>query len=181
MYIVIDESGIHKQDGKSVIALVYIETNNLAKLEVLVTQTEEDLEIKPFHWAHTNWKVREKFISAITRGQFNIKLAIIPNPVKIDASMEEALRHLIVEKHINQILIDGSKPKSYSRKLKKILRDKGVSVKKLRTINDQSSPAMRVADAVAGITRYHSEKPDNQQIKPLYKKIKPKIEIIIQL
>ena len=181
MFILIDESGIHAQTGHSTIALVYVETPNLEKLEDQVTQIEKDLGIHNFHWAHRNWKIREQFIGSLAKADFKVKIAVLPNPVKIDESMEEALQHLIIEKHINQVLIDGSKPKHYTRKLKKVLRDKGVSVKKLRMVNDQSVPAMRIADAVAGLSRYHYDQPENTQATKLYKVIKPKIELTIEI
>ncbi len=181
MIILIDESGIHAETGHSTIALVYVEITNLEQLEEKILQAEQTIGIHGFHWAHRNWKIRDYFISQLATADFRVKLALLSNPVKIDDSMEEALQHLIIEKHIHQIMIDGSKPKRYTRKLKKVLRDKGVSVKKLRTANDQTVPALRLADAIAGLSRYHHDKPRQPQAAKLYKQIEPKIELIIQL
>lgn len=181
MIILIDESGIHAQTGHSTIALVYVEIANLEQLEKQILKVEQAIGIYGFHWAHRNWKIREQFITGLAKANFKVKLALLSNPVKIDYSMEEALQHLIIEKRINQIMIDGSKPKRYTRKLKKVLRDKGVSVKKLRAANDQAIPALRLADAIAGLSRYHHDKPEQSQAANLYKQIEPKIDLIIQL
>lgn len=93
---------------------------------------------------------------------------------------EYALQHLVIEKNISAIIIDGKKKKSYERKLKKVLRDKGISIKKLKTGNDESYPALRIADAIAGIVRYKNDNPENKDILPLYNLIKTKISITLE-
>lgn len=181
MNIFIDESGIHSPVGHSTIALVYIQTTDLAKLEKQIIAAEIEAGMYGgFHWAHRNWIMRERFITAMISADFKIKLALLINPINMDASLEDALRHLIIEKHIERIFIDGNKPKSYTRRLKKILRDKNVSVKTLRTVNDQAMPAIRLADAVAGLCRYYHDQPDSRA-KPLYKLLKPKITVTLEL
>lgn len=56
-------------------------------------------------------------------------------------------------------MIDSRKPKWYSLKLKKVLRDKGISVKKVITVRkDESSPGIRVSDCLAGLFRNSSQK-----------------------
>lgn len=54
------------------------------------------------------------------------------------------------------------------------LRDKGISVKKLRTLRDESSPGIRLADALAGVTRAYYDDPKGKAA-PLWKKIRHKI------
>jgi hypothetical protein len=60
------------------------------------------------------------------------------------------------------------------------LRDKGISVKKLKTGNDESYPALRIADAIAGIVRYKNDNPENKNVSYLYDLIKNKILITIE-
>lgn len=72
------------------------------------------------------------------------------------------------------IYVDGKKPRWVELRLKKVLRDKGISVKKLRTFNDESSPGLRLADALAGVTRAYYDNPKGKAA-PLWKKISHKI------
>ncbi len=180
MYIFIDESGVHQQDKKSVIALVYVAVENSATLGDAVLRIEKEIGINSFHWPHSAWPVRNKFVEKIVSQNFSAKVALIKNPFNLDQAYEYALKHLVIEKDLQAVVIDGKKNRSYERKLKKVLRDKGISIKKLRTGNDESYPALRVADAIAGIIRYRDEFPDNQKIGYLYDKIKTKILITLE-
>ena len=84
------------------------------------------------------------------------------------------MKYLIIERKIKKIIIDGKKPKWYERKIKKVLRDRGVSVKKLRTLYDEASPGLRLSDALAGLTRAYYDKP-TKTIEELYKLLENKI------
>ena len=97
LYIFIDESGIHKETGKSSVAQAYISFENLNQIQNQVTKIEKE-----------------------------------------------------------------------------------ISVKKLKTGNDQSYPALRIADAIAGIVRYKNDNPENKDILPLYDLIKDKISITLE-
>ena len=85
-----------------------------------------------------------------------------------------------MERHISQITIDGHKPKHYIHQLKKVLRDKNISVKKIRAVNDEAYPLVRLADAIAGVSRAADEEPQGRAA-PLFKRIKSKIELRIDL
>ena len=162
MVIFIDESGTHKQVDHSTIVLVYVEIANLEKFEKEVENIERELGIKYFHWTDERWGTREKFIEKLLKLNFSLKVAILDNPVKLSRGFEEALRHLVIEANIKKIMIDGRKPRWYSQKLKKVLRDKGVSVKKIKMVRkEESSPGIRVADCLAGLIRYHYDNPDS--------------------
>lgn len=178
MIIFIDESGIHKSKDHSCIALVYIEIENLLAIENAVLGVEKKLKLT-FHWAHSVWEVRREFFRVISGLDFLIKVAIIRNPINLGKELEEVLLHLIIEKNIKQIVIDGKKSRRYERKLKKILRDKGISTKKLRTVRDESFAGIRLADAIAGAVRYYYDNPESQA-KELFNKIKDKIIITLQ-
>lgn len=180
MYIFIDESGVHRQEGKSSIALVYLSTEHLSTLQQAVTETEKMLHIDCFHWSHSAWPVRKKFVEAISRQDFSIKIALIKNPFYSTKAYEYALQHLVIEKNISCIIIDGKKSRTYERNIKKVLRDKGISVKKLKTANDEGYPALRVADAIAGIVRYRVDNPQDKRGEELYQIIAKKILITLE-
>ncbi len=177
MYIFIDESGIHKNIDHSVIVLVYIETKDLRKLEQSILEIEKKLKIKYFHWSSTIIKVKESFLKSILKEEFIIKIAVFSNPIHIQKELEQSLQHMIVEKNIYSIVIDGKQPKLYSQRIKKVLRDKGITVKKLRTANDEQVPALRLADALAGLIRAHVD--DKTKFKTIYKQIEKKIVLNI--
>lgn len=180
MYIFIDESGVHKEHGRSSIALVYITINNIEAFQEYVMETEKNIGITNFHWAHSTWSVRKKFIDAIVKKDFSVKVALIQNPFHVGEAYEYALQHLVIERDILSVVIDGKKNKSYERRLRKVLRDKGISTKKLRLGNDTSFPALRVADAIAGIVRYKDEHPESEKIQYLFGQIASKISITLE-
>lgn len=180
MYIFIDESGVHKEMGRSSIALVYLSIEDLDSFQRAILKAERGIKIRNFHWSHSAWNVRKRFVEAICRQDFTVKVALIKNPFFASRGYEYALQHLVVEHNIRGLIIDGKKGKAYERKLKKVLRDKGISVKKLRTVNDEAYPALRVADAFAGIIRYRDEYPDNPKIQELYSLIVKKILITLE-
>jgi hypothetical protein len=179
MYIFVDESGIDKQEGESSVVLVYLEVNKIDSFQKNILDIENSLTIQYFHWAYCKWDIREAFIKEISKDDFSIKIALIKNPFIERSAYEYALSHLIIEKNITNIIIDGKKSKKYERKFKKILRDKGISVKKLRTGNDESYPALRVADAIAGLVRYCNNNKNNERANNLYKYISKKVLITI--
>lgn len=178
MIISIDESGTHKQDGFSVIALVCVEDSDaLHKLNIDVEQLGRAISTTNFHWAIKGWPFRRDFIQGLAQLRVKVRLAKIANPIKLERTLEEVLPYLISERHIEGIFIDGKKHRQYARVLKKVLRDKGITVKKLRTVDDVGYPTIRVADAVAGAVRYYLDNP-NKRAAELYTMIEPLIEFI---
>ncbi len=178
--IFIDESGIHKEVDNSSFVLVYIETSDKERIEKQIEKIEEELGIKTFHWAETIWALKEEFMKKALKLNFKVKIAIVKNPVKPDKEMERVLVHTIIEKNINNVIIDGKKPKWYEREIKHILRDKGLSTRKLRTINDEQSPGIRLADMVAGLTRTYYDLKNRKRIEPYFAKLRKKIIVIIE-
>jgi hypothetical protein len=178
MVILIDESGTHRQDGFSVIALVCLESAaRLDGFDKQIETIEEFIGTKSFHWADRGWPFRRDFIKELARLNFTIRIAQLANPVQLDRSLEEILPFLIPERAIEQMFIDGKKPKAYGRAVKKVLRDKGITVKKLKTVNDQSYPGIRAADAVAGAFRYFLDNP-NKKAEELNKLLESHVEFV---
>jgi hypothetical protein len=180
MHVFLDESGTDKQHGKSSVALVCVEIKHVGKLESSILELERRLEIPPFHWSRSAWPVREKFIRSIANENFSLRVAIIKNPFNASYVYESIVGRLLYKSNIQSLVIDGKKNRFYERRLKKALRGNGVSLKKLRTANDISSPVLRLADAVAGLVRYRAEFPENEKVTDLYAKISKKITIFIE-
>ncbi len=172
--IFIDESGVHKRNGYSTVVLVYIVAENIAEVENAIIEAEKSLRITSFHWARHIWKIRLEFIKALIREDFTVKAAIIENPFN-QKSFEKALADLLTEKKIKRIIIDGKKPKRYALRLKKVLRDRGISVKKIKTGNDRAFPCLRLADAFAGLVRAYWENMEDKKARELYKLARKKI------
>lgn len=159
MLVFIDESGTNKGSGHSAFALVYVVVADYGEFESAVKEIEKELGIEYFHWAKCAPPVREKFFERLAKLEFTAKVAIVHNPSLPDGDLERLLPHMLIERNIHSITLDGEKPSAYTRKLKKILRDKGITTKKLKSASDESSAGIRVADAVAGLARaYHDEK-----------------------
>jgi hypothetical protein len=174
MYIFIDESGIQRQNGQSTTALVYIKVENLENLDKAIIQEEKNLRIKPFHWSEQSWKIKSAFLEAVLPQDFEVKIFVFLNPFTQE-KLENALKHMLVEKRITKIVIDGEKPRSNVLRLKKVLRDSGVSVKKIRMGNDNAFPCLRLADLFAGLTRAYFNDKSSEKTKKLYNLAKIKI------
>lgn len=181
MVIFIDESGIHKQAGHSTSVVVYVEVKNLEKFEKRLKKIEDDLKISFFHWAEERWLMKNKFLSRIFDLNFTVKAAIFENPVKPDLILGTVFAHLIVEKEITKIFIDGEKPKWYENKLKKALRDKGIGIKKLRTVRSRSEVGIQLADALASLIRYYHDNPGGKDAKKWFNKLKREKKLTFEL
>lgn len=180
MHIFIDESGIHKKVDHCSFALVYIEVDNFDVIEERICEIEEELQIEKFHWSEIAWKFKEKFIQKILKLDFKVKIAIVKNPVNPAMELERVLSHMAIEKRISCIYIDGKKPKWYGLKIKKVLRDKGVSASKVRMVKDDQVACVRLADMVAGLSRSHFDKKNEKRLQNYYKILKKKVVILMQ-
>lgn len=182
MVIFIDESGTHKQTGYANVAVVYIEIKNLEKAERQLEKILVELKLEVFHWADQGWKVREKFFDKVNNINFTFKTAIFENPAATDLMIEIVFQHLIIEKEIGNIFIDGKKPRWYENKLKKVLRDKAISINKLRTIrNERSHVGIQLADALAGLVRYYFDNPREKDAQKLFKRLKRDKKLTAQM
>jgi hypothetical protein len=181
MVFLLDESNIHKADGISSVALIHVAgLEQLSILDAHVLETERALKIEPFHWAKSNWAVREKFFRAILKVDFRVRVALLVNPIHIEAAIEEVLSYLITERNVLRLIVDGSKPREYSSRLKKVLRNEGITVKKLRNEADHARPTLRIADCVAGLVRHHAEKPTGRSAS-LYRELRPRIDATVEI
>lgn len=181
MVIFIDESGIHKQTGHSTTAVVYVEVTNLEKFESKLKEIEKDLRISFFHWAEERWLMKNKFLNRVFDLDFTVKVAVFENPVKPAEMLEVVFRHLIIEESINNIFIDGEKPKWYEHKLKKVLRDKGIAIKKLKTARSRSEVGIQLADALASLVRYYHDNPEENDAKKWFYKLKKEKKLSLEL
>ena len=168
MEVFIDESGIHKQTDHSSIALVYVTCEDAEEVAHRIVEIERRLGIKAFHWAEYNWKMRVRFLEAVHGLPFSVKVSLVRNPVDVPQWFEFSVAHLIIERNIRKVVVDGKKPKWEERRLKKVLRDKGVAVKKVRIVNDESEPCLRLADALAGLLRSYLDNPSGSNAQKLY-------------
>lgn len=149
----VDESGIHKKDGRSVFVAVCIVLDNVQELEEIILSVEKRLKIQKFHWSEAAWPVRREFLETVFSLNFVAIIGIIRNPISSDEGVESVLPDLLRGIDIEKLFIDGKKPRAYVASVKKLLRDKGLSTKKLRMVKDDGYPGVRVADALAGVTR----------------------------
>lgn len=173
MIIFIDESGTHKESGLSVNALVYIKSKELESIEDDIRSLLVDLKLESFHWTDHGWKVKKKFLKKIFKLNFEFKIGVFKNPIKTNEMLETIFRNLINEMAIERVWIDGRLPRWYERHLKKVLRDKDISIKKLRTVkNDSSQVGIQLADTIAGLCRYYYEHPNEVDAKKWFELLK---------
>jgi len=179
MHVFVDESGIQKQTGHSAFALVFVSVKNDERLNAEVATIENEIGCGAFHWAETKWKHREAFLERILSLEWDAKIGIIGNPIDPEAELERMMCNLLVETRISGIHIDGKKSKRYERRMKKVLRDKGISTKKLKTVNDEAYAGIRIADALAGLFRSYHDDPENSRANRWYEQIRRKKKILV--
>jgi len=179
MLIFIDESGIHKKTEHSSFVLVYVAIRDEKSTSFGIRRVEDELGIGNFHWAdfgsEHGWSIRRGFIQGIIRLPFQFKYAIVDNPINPQKELSEAIISLLTEDDIDSVYIDGKQPKWYELQIKKSLQARGFSVRKLKTVRDQSHPAIRLADALANIVRLYHDNP-TRSAKELYEQVKSKIK-----
>lgn len=180
MLIFVDESGIHKSVDHSTFVLVYIQVASYSKVEKKIIKIEKSLKIDFFHWSQSTWKVKRFFLLKILDLDFKVKIAVVKNPTNPSQEMEKILEHLIIERNIAKVFIDGKKPSWYERKIKKLLRQKNMTVRKLKTVSSKSCAGIRLADAIAGLSRWHFDGKNSAKIKGIYKKLEKKVILIMQ-
>jgi hypothetical protein len=181
MYIFIDESGINKQTDHSSFVLVYVTVNNYAEISRKIEAIEKSLDISSFHWSEAALPIKQKFAKEAVCLDFEVKIAIVKNPINPAIEMERILPHLIIEHNIKKIFIDGKKPKWYERKIKKILRDKTIAIKKLKTVDDKNEAGVRLADMIAGMARWYFNDNKIDKIGKYYEKLEKDKKIVIIL
>lgn len=179
MLIFIDESGIHKQVDHSTFVLAYIESRQYAVLEKQIIDIERKTRITEFHWSKTVWKIKVAFMDEVLGLDFTAKVAVVKNPVRPAEELERVLAHLMVEHRIRNVYIDGQKPKWYARRIKHILRAKGISVQKLKTVKASQYAGIRLADMVAGLVRSYYDKKNFERIEPYYRRLEKKIVVTL--
>jgi len=113
--------------------------------------------------------------------KFTVKVAIFENPIHPGKMLELIFNHLITEKDIKNVFIDGEKPRWYENRLKKVLRDKGISVKKLRTVRSKSSPGIQLADCLAGLVRRYYDNPEEPDPRRWFKKLKREKKLLLEI
>lgn len=181
MFVFIDESGVHKATDHSTVAVVYLEVENYIAFEQAVVVIEERLKISTFHWAETAWPVKQQFLDAVLKLKFAAKVAVVKNPVQLSKNLETIFLHMIVEPNIRVVYLDGKKSKRYERTIKKVLRDRGISVRKVRTVRDEEFAGIRVADMVAGLVRTVADGKNIQRMQPYYDRLKKKLIITLDI
>lgn len=176
--IYIDESGIHKTTNYSSFVLVYVLVENKNLLENDLIEIEKSFNISNFHWSDFStkhgWGIRQGFIKKTKKLSFNFKYSLLKNPINSKNELNNTLFLLLNENNVQEVNIDGKQPKWFERQIKKNLRDRGVSIHKIRMVDDRSEPIIRLADAIANVVRIYHDSPRNI-IKELFSSLSSKI------
>ena len=173
MYAFIDESGVQLKTGHSTVALVLIEAENLPQIDEAIKAVEAKIGPKTFHWSKMRWDVRLLAFRELQKLPFTFHIAVFTNPTSnADEAIAETLGRLLLAQTIESIYVDGRKSRSYESKLKSTLRKSGITTRKLKTVNDEAFPAIRIADLLAGLYRHILDKssPESARLQKLVEK-----------
>ena len=161
--IYIDESGIHKITEHSSFVLVCVNINEKVIIQDEIIAIEKSLGISHFHWSdfstRNGWDIRRKFVQKVIKLPFTFKYTVIENPINSKEELQKSLFTLLYQDAIQEINIDGKQPKWFERKIKKSLRDRGLSIQKVKTVDDKNEPIIRLADALANVVRIFHDNP----------------------
>jgi hypothetical protein len=128
-----------------------------------IKNIEKFLEIPHFHWSdfptRKGWSIRRRFIEKILRLPFTFKYSVLRNPIIVKDELHNLLFTLLGDDMIQEILVDGKQPVWVARQLKKSLRDRGFSIKKVKNVDDVDEPTIRLADALANVVRLYQDNP----------------------
>ena len=178
-YVFVDESGTHRQVRYSSFALVYVSVKDATAFEEKILALEKRIGIFRFHWANTDWEKRKLFFTGLLDLEWEARVGIVENPVLPDAEMERMMYELLSETKLHTLFIDGKKTKRYERKMKKVLRDKGISSRKLKTVDDSRYAGIRVADALAGLFRAYFDGKEHRMVREWCEKLKKKHKVLV--
>ena len=182
MQIFIDESGIHKTAGLSVVMMVVVPNSFVDKFGHFIETVESDLRIGPFHWSSQGWRIKKSFLRKIFTAEITqkmtVEVTIKSNPLYYYDFLSESIAILLDYKDMKNLIFDGQKSHSYERRIKKILRTHGISTKILSIQRDESSPLLRLADALAGLFRIHFENPEHRDAADLFNFILHRLTVL---
>ncbi|NQU82537.1 MAG: DUF3800 domain-containing protein [Parcubacteria group bacterium] len=184
LYCFVDESG---QDTKGVLFLVTVViTNKISKEKIEKELLKiEDMIGKKIKWHGVSFEQRVDYLEAVLDIK-EIKSSIFYSIYKTTKEYTSLTTYTIAKAigvkakkpYEATIIIDGLNEKERQR-TKVGLRQLGVKYKKVRGIKDESSPLVRLADALAGFVRDYEE--GQSYAKPIFnrflvKKILTKLE-----
>ena len=176
--IYIDESNIFSKSGNSVYVAVYIKFLYKDNIVQKINDIEKHLKISHVHWSDMSWKLRIKFAELIKSLDFVCRVVIYKNPIIQERILENFLPKVItVEDELFKIIIDGNKGTNYGLKLKRLLKNKRLSVPRVIFMNDKNEPGIQLADFVAGLVRSYFDNP-NVENTHIYNLLKHKIKIL---
>jgi len=158
-YVFIDESGINKKIDYSCFAFVFIKQSDYKFIEKSISELEKKLNIENFHWSEDNWNVKKNLLKEILNKNINLKIKILINPINQGKELIGCFLDFMKDNRNYYVFIDGKKSKKYENKIKKYLKDNNIPIKKIRTIKDNNSVGIKIADYTAGFFRYYF---DNQ-------------------
>ncbi len=172
MHGFIDESGIHKDTGLSTVAMFFIMPDAIEELEKVIISVEKSLHIPLFHWTHHTMEIRKKFLDKVLTknilNKISIEISVRHNPLYYHDFLSASLGMFIRNKKVKHVIFDGQKTHSYERRIKGILRSNKISTRILSIRKDGASPLLRLADALAGLFRFHLENPEHIETKRLF-------------
>lgn len=152
--IYIDESGIIAKDGHSVYVLVYIDYLNESRIGEKIFKIEKDLKISHIHWVSMSNKVRIRVSKKIRHIDFSCEYVVYKNPISQRTALQNVLIELLKSQNkIFKIIIDGESSRKNENALKSVLKNRGIKVYNIVSINDKKDSILRLADFMAGLIR----------------------------
>lgn len=157
IHVYIDESG-QDTEGEMFIVSVVVALGDPVDLSQRVAQTEQ-VTHKRRKWHKSTDAINLAFIRRANSDLAGLVVAYVEITKGIDNYFEavanttaKALQHLGIENKRAFVHFDGL-PRTKERQLGSMLRYRGVHTYKVRGIEDEKEPLIRLADAICGLTR----------------------------
>jgi hypothetical protein len=174
MYCYVDESGQHTQGAFFVIAVVIVNSIELRdEGERMLLEIEKKTGKESTKWSKTNYVKKDRYIRAIatmpklknclfcsiytdTRDYVNLTIGTIAQVIEKNVPD--------IDEYRVKIVVDGMNKKE-AEQAAKLLNERVAVSKKVRGAKDESSPWIRLADAIAGFRRdAYEDKPYTQNL-----------------
>lgn len=168
--VYLDESGINRKSGASVYCLTIIDSKISQELNEQILQIEKNLKIKPFHWREQDWKIKSKFLKKIIKiDGWNCIIIVINNKNFSQVLLTDFMAKALQGFEIRCFYFDGKKSKAYRNSVKRSFKNLGIKISSLKFVGNKSHAGIRLADAVAGLSRLHYDAKSKMEADSFFK------------
>jgi len=167
----VDESGQDTEGAYFIVVVVISDHQSVSELEERLEKIEKETGKQKRKWTGTRFKEKTSYLTEILqipqleRAIFYMSFYNTKDYTELTTlTLASAILKKTSEDYRAHIMVDGLNEKERSR-ISKRLSQRGIRKRKLRSVRDESSALLRLADTMAGFIRdYEDGKPYVQEL-----------------